>query len=80
MTTPIPAGKTFTYTITATWWNNYRKSSAHALLNWPLQVVTSSTKHDPKHPDKFRDRYVPTPTTWWTCASSRSAQKTSSTI
>ena len=64
MTTPIPTGKTFTYTITAKWWpNNYTEVIRTRVVELApgKEIELDLRKDDPKNPDKFMIRYVPTP-------------------
>ena len=64
VTPPLEAGKTFSYTITAKWWpNNYteviRKRTVKVQAG--KELVLDLRKADPKFPDDFLIRYVPTP-------------------
>jgi uncharacterized protein (TIGR03000 family) len=61
---PLEPGWNYSYTVTATWeTNNYTKIIRTKVV--PLrpgtEVVVDLRKSDPKNPDKFLIRYVPTP-------------------
>ena len=61
---PLEPGWNYSYTVTATWeTNNYTKIIRTKVV--PLrpgtEVVVDLRKPDPKNPDKFLIRYVPTP-------------------
>jgi uncharacterized protein (TIGR03000 family) len=63
-TPPLAAGKTFTYTVTAKWWpNNYTEVIRTRTLTVQAgkQIELDLRKPDPKDPDKFLIRFVPTP-------------------
>jgi uncharacterized protein (TIGR03000 family) len=61
---PLEPGWKYAYTLTATWEpNNYTKvfRTKVASLRPGTEVVVDLRKADPKNPDKFLIRYVPTP-------------------
>jgi uncharacterized protein (TIGR03000 family) len=61
---PLEAGWSYTYTLTASWWpNNYTKViRSRSVEVKPGQAIeVDFRKADPKNPDKFHIRYVPTP-------------------
>jgi uncharacterized protein (TIGR03000 family) len=63
---PLEPGWKYTYTLTATWEpNNYTKitRAKTVILKPGTELVVDLRKADPKNPDKFLIRYVPTPET-----------------
>lgn len=61
---PLEAGWSYTYTLTASWWpNNYTKViRSRSVQVKPGQAIEVDFRNaDPKNPDKFHIRYVPTP-------------------
>jgi uncharacterized protein (TIGR03000 family) len=63
-TPPLEKARTFTYTVTATWWpNNYTEvvRTRTVEVKAGQETLLDLRKADPKHPDRFLIRFVPTP-------------------
>jgi uncharacterized protein (TIGR03000 family) len=61
---PLETGWSYSYTLTASWWpNNYTKviRSRSVQIKPGQAIEVDFRKSDPKNPDKFHIRYVPTP-------------------
>ena len=64
VTPALKAGKTFTYTVVAKWWpNNYTEVIRTRVVEVQAgkEVDLDLRKEDPKRPDDYLIRYVPTP-------------------
>ena len=64
VTPPLPSEGTFTYTLTAKWWpNNYTEVIRTRVVEIKAgrEVEVDMRKSDPKNPDNFLIRFVPTP-------------------
>ena len=61
---PLEPVGTYTYSLTASWWpNNYTKviRSRNVQVKPGVPIEVDFRKADPKNPDKYHIRYVPTP-------------------
>ncbi|MBI2804401.1 MAG: TIGR03000 domain-containing protein [Planctomycetes bacterium] len=63
-TPPLPAHRTFTYKVTAKWWpNNYTEviRARTVAVRAGQETLVDLRQPDPKHPDDYVIRFVPTP-------------------
>lgn len=64
ITPPLDPARTFTYTVTATWWpNDYTEvvRTRTIAVKAGQETLLDLRKSDPKIPDRYLIRYVPTP-------------------